>query len=263
MCDRPVASPPLAEPAASWLPILTFHSLDDEGSVLSYPPRLFEQGLAMLAARGFGTMPLHEVAARVREGAPLPARTVVLTFDDGYRSVYERAFPALRRHGMSATVFLTVGGGGAASGRGRLPPYGGRPMLDWGEIREMAHWGIEFGAHTLTHPDLRGLPAERVQEEIVGSKAIVEDALGRPARCFAYPFGRHDRRSRRVARRHFDCACSDDLGVLTAKSDLHALPRVEMYYFRGRRTLGLLTGGLLPWYLRARDVPRRPRRALR
>lgn len=244
------------------LPVLTFHTLEDGPSAISFAPAAFRRGMARLYEGGYRTMSLLEAADCLRRRVPFPRRTVVLTFDDGYATVYGEAFPTLQRYGMSATVFLTVGEPGQSETGGRLPPLGGRSMLSWPEIREMQRWAIDFGAHTLTHPDLTRLPRERIEAELRDSKAMIEDALSTPVTCFAYPGGRYDRRSREAARRHFACACSDELGLLTVGSDLYALARVEMYYFRTGRSFDLLLTGLLPWYLGARVIPRRIRRVV-
>ena len=189
-------------------------------------------------------------------------RSFVITFDDGYRSVYTEAFPILQRYGMSATVFLTVGESPHHATE-RLPSLGGSPMLSWNEIREMHHWEIAFGAHTLTHSDLTHLPAERLNAEVCGSKAIIEDALGAPVTTFAYPYGRHDQQSREIVGQHFACACTDKLGLITSASDLHALERVDAYYLRTDRLFNLMLSEFFPWYVRTRSVPRRIRRAMR
>ena len=76
----------------------------------------------------------------------------MITFDDGYRSVYEEAFPVLERYGMCATVFLTVGEDEGKEPASRLPSLNGHPMLSWSEIREMNSAAMGVGAHTLTHP---------------------------------------------------------------------------------------------------------------
>ncbi len=186
----------------------------------------------------------------------------MITFDDGYQSVYDEAFPVLQRYGTPATVFLTVGEKWAAQPGVRLPGLEGRSMLSWQEIREMQRSGITFGAHTLTHPDLTRLPAERVESEICESKAIIEDALSAPVTCFAYPFGRYDRQSCEIVRQHFASACSDTLGLVTADSDRYALERVDAYYLRTDRSFDVVLTRLFPWYIRVRSIPRRIRRAL-
>jgi peptidoglycan/xylan/chitin deacetylase (PgdA/CDA1 family) len=244
------------------LPVLTFHVLDDLGTVISVSPGVFRRGMARLHEGGYRTLSLLEVADCLRRGAPFPDHSFVITFDDGYRSVYDEAFPVLQHYGLSATVFLTVGEKAAAGPSGRLPSLNGRAMLAWREIREMQRWGIAFGAHTLTHPDLTRLPFDRVEAEVRGSQAIIEDALGAPVACFAYPYGRHDRQSREIVRQRFACACTDRLGLVTACSDPYALERVDAYYLRTEWLFGLMLTRLFPWYIRGRGIPRRLRRAV-
>jgi len=249
------------------LTILTFHTLDDDSAVISFPPALFERLIAVLRS-GYQVLPLEDAAARLRLGTALPERAVAITFDDGYRTVYDVAFPILRRHGMPATVFLTVGDPAEASWPGtsdpaRLPTLMGRPMLSWGEIREMQQGGIRFGGHTLTHPDLTKLPAELVEREMATCKAILEDALQVPAVSFAYPFGRFDVRSRDLARRHYVCAVSDRLGFAGPGSDLHALPRLDGYYLRHARLVEGMGKAWFTWYIRACCLPRNVRRGVR
>jgi peptidoglycan/xylan/chitin deacetylase (PgdA/CDA1 family) len=126
----------------------------------------------------------------------------------------------------------------------------------------MQRWGLAFGAHTLTHPDLTQLPDNRLEAEVVNSKATIEDALGTPVACFAYPYGRHNRQSRDIVRQHFTCACSDKLGLVTAASDRHALERVDAYYLRANLEFDLMLTNAFPWYIWARSIPRRMRRAV-
>ena len=244
------------------LPILTFHALEDRAAVIAVPPRVFAQGLARLHKRGYRTLSLLEAVECLRRNKPFPDRAFVITFDDGYQTVYEEAFPVLQRYGMSATVFLTVGARGTAKPADRLPVLSGRAMLSWGEIWEMRRGGIEFGAHTLTHPDLTRVPFDQVEAEVHDSKVILEDTLGAPVASFAYPYGRYDDRSRELARQHFTCACSDQLGLLTAASDPYALERVDAYYLRTDRLFNVMVTRLFPWYIRARSIPRRIRRAV-
>jgi len=136
---------------AASLPVLTFHALDDQPSVISFPTPLFRRAIARLHESGFHTLDLLEAIDCLQRGVALPQRSVVITFDDGYRSVYEEAFPVLERYGMCATVFLTVGEQTSTEPARRLPSLHGRPMLSWREIREMRSAAITFGAHTLTH----------------------------------------------------------------------------------------------------------------
>jgi peptidoglycan/xylan/chitin deacetylase (PgdA/CDA1 family) len=242
------------------LSILTFHAVEDRRSIISLSPRVFRRAIDTLRQGGVRALSLSDAVGLLRDGAPLPPRSVVITFDDGYRSVYEIAFPVLQAHDIPATVFLTTG---SAAGSGPLPSLEGRAMLSWEEIREMERHGIDFGAHTCSHPDLTRSSAERLEAEVRDSKDIVEQGIGRAIACFAYPFGRYDRRVRDVVRRHFGAACSDRLGFVNAHSDLYGLERIDTYYLRTERLVGFLGTPLFPWYVRARAVPRRVRRAMR
>ncbi len=244
------------------LPILTFHALDDLSSVISCPPQVFQRGLARLHEGGYRTLSLLEAVDCLHRGVPFPDRSLVITFDDGYQSVYDEAFPVLQQYGMSATVFLAVGERGATEPAERLPSIEGRSMLAWREIQEMHGRGITFGAHTLTHPDLTRLPSDRIEAEVSGSQAIIEDKLGAPVACFVYPYGRYDHQSRAIVRQYFACACSDRLGLITAGSDLYALERVDAYYLRTDRLFSTMLTRFFPWYIRARSIPRRIRRVV-
>jgi peptidoglycan/xylan/chitin deacetylase (PgdA/CDA1 family) len=239
-------------------PILTFHAVDARPAAISFPPRVFEHGIALLQDRGHRTLSLVELTDCIRRRASFPERSFVITFDDGYRSVYEQAFPVLQRYGMTATVFLTVG----KAKKKRLPTMEGRSMLSWHEIKEMYRAGISFGGHTMTHPDLTRLPAELLESEVVGGKKIIEDALGSKVDTFAYPFGRYDNRCRELVSRHFLCACSDRLGLLRPNTDLYAMERVDAYYLRTERLFRTMLTGVFPLYVQARSIPRLVRRAV-
>ncbi len=241
------------------LPILAFHSLDDRLAPISFSPRVFQRGIVALHETGYQALRLLEAVDCLRQGKSFPARSFVMTFDDGYQTVYEKAFPVLQRYGISATVFLTVGEKRTAMS-GRLPSLEGRSMLSWQEIQEMHRWGIDFGAHTLTHPVLTGLPGDRIKAEICGSKAIIEDVLGAPVDSFAYPYGRYDHRSREIVQDHFTCACSAKLSLVTASSDQYALERIDTSDLQTDRLFDLMVTRLFPSYVLARSTLRRIRR---
>jgi peptidoglycan/xylan/chitin deacetylase (PgdA/CDA1 family) len=240
------------------LPVLTFHSIDDRPDVLSFPPGLFERGLARLHEAGYRTLPLSEAIDYVLRARPFPARSFVITFDDGFRSVYETALPVLRRYGMCATLFMI-----AASREARPPPMLGRPMLSWSEVRELHAANVSIGAHTISHADLRRLPLALVAAEMSDSRTLIEDMIGAPVTSFAYPRGYFNERIEQLARERFSCACSDRLGLVTHASNPYALERVDAYYLRSESLFALILSRGFPWYVRARSIPRSLRRAFR
>jgi peptidoglycan/xylan/chitin deacetylase (PgdA/CDA1 family) len=247
---------------AASLSILTFHAVDEMASVIAFSPQRFRRGLRRLSEAGYRTITLLEATNCLRRKEPFPERSFVITFDDGYESVYSNALPVLRELNFSATIFLTTGIDASAEGEARLPSMEGRLMLSWREIREMQNQAIEFGAHTLTHPDLTTLSRQQIERELGDSKKRIEDALGIEVSSFAYPFGRYDDRSREIAAHYFANACSDRLGIAQVRSDRYALERVDAYYLRARQAFDLLPTKFFSGYIRLRNFPRRLRRRL-
>lgn len=245
----------------SGIPIFTFHALDDGREPFAFPPARFAELVGRLAAAGLEGRPVLELADAVAAGRP-PARRFGLTFDDGYRSLYEHALPVLAARGVPATVYV-CGLADPGGERERLRPMLGRERLSWAEMREMARHGFEFGAHTLSHPDLTRLDDAEIERQLADSKRRLEDALSLPVRSFAYPFGRYDRRCRDAARRHFAAAFSDRLALTRPGDDRWALPRVETYYLRAPAALPLAASAGLAGYLALRNLPRSLRRLAR
>ena len=245
---------------ADYMPVLTFHSIDDSRSVISFSPELFRRSMEKLRRNGYRALRLTDAAELIRQHKPFPDKSFVVTFDDGYRSVYDEAFPVLNKYSMTATVFLTVGDPHKSGPDDRLAPLGGREMLGWGEIKVMRDAGIDFGAHTLTHPDLTALGTAEIEREVCGSKEVIEGILGSRVSSFAYPYGKYDGRSLEIAGHNFACACSDELGLLTKESRLYALERVDAYYLRSAKLFDLMLTKTFPLYILLRNIPRKIRR---
>jgi peptidoglycan/xylan/chitin deacetylase (PgdA/CDA1 family) len=247
---------------ASQIPILTFHAIDRQASTVSFPPDAFARGLKMLHERGYRALSLFQIAQYLHHKLPIPERSVAITFDDGYSSVYECAFPILQQYNMPATLFLTVGQDRARANDEPFPTMNGRVMLTWRQVQEMQKYGIAIGAHTLTHPDLTRLQEKDLRTEILSSKAVIENTCGERVSAFAYPFGRYDRASHQLVSEHFACACTDRLQFADSHSDLHLLGRIDSYYFRNPAWDNLVSSNLFGWYVQMRRIPRNFRRAV-
>lgn len=243
--------------------ILMYHSLDTSGSVVSVSPKDFADQMACLARMGYKGMSLIEALERRDRDGSWPANGVVVTFDDGFANFYECAYPVLMRHKFTATVFLVSGHmGGRNDWEAPLPQLGSRPILSWRQASEMSGAGIEIGSHTKSHPDLRRLPVEKIEDEIKSSKAEIEHHTGGTVESFAYPFGNFNRETLEIVKRHYRAACTTFLQRAEAEP-FHALPRIDMYYIRSERDLKQLLDGRLDYYLKIRRLGRSVRRALR
>ena len=187
---------------------------------LTCTPERFERQMGFLHRRGYTAITAGRWLAWLESGAPLPPRPFVLTFDDGYAELVEHAFPVLRRYGFGATVYVVtarIGGTNEWDAADGVPQ---RPLLGPEQLRAWSREGIEFGAHTRTHPRLGTRAVNEVREEVEGSRAELEAAVGAPARTFAYPYGDAppDARSAAAA---YDLAFGIAEGVNTLATDPH------------------------------------------
>ena len=245
------------------VPILTYHSIDDSGSIISTAPSVFRRQMKYLKDAGYEAITLGEMATRQKKGAPLSGKIVVLTFDDGFRNFYTEAFPVLSDHNFRATVFLVTdfcGGHNDWSGNPKELPRS--ELLDWKEIRELDETGIEFGSHTKTHPDLTRLSTNDMTTEMLDSKAKISYALGRDVSTFAYPYGRSNVEVRRIALENFDASCSTNLGKVSAGHDRASLNRIDTYYLSNQRLFEMLPTAAFDNYLFFRRAMRKVRSVL-
>jgi len=171
------------------VPILMYHSISDNLFGKSHPyyqinttPEVFARQMRWLRSNGYHTLDLTQMWTAMETGDDL-SKTVVITFDDGYRDFYTDAFEAMRQCGFSAIVFL-------ATDRIKDTPVRieGVDYLTWSEVAELHAGGIRFGSHTVTHPDLRSLSPDQIEYELGYSKEIIEQKLGAPVESFSYPF---------------------------------------------------------------------------
>lgn len=234
--------------------ILTFHSIDDSGSVLSFPPRTLAM---LLEALHRARIPVCDLDTLL---APDTRHGVTLSFDDGMRSVYTHALPILRDHAAPAHLFLTTGAVGRTNRwptqPERMPAF---DMLGWDEIEKLQQAGMRFESHTHGHPDLRGLDDRGIATECGEADRIIEEKLGRRPQYFAYPYGYRSERASDYARRQYRASVTTQLRELSGNEDTAALPRLDSYYLRAPWVFRRLDAALPRAYLVLRGALRRLR----
>lgn len=231
--------------------ILTFHSIDDRGSVLSYSPRHFHMLLDSLAAR---RIPVHDMDTLLQQET---LQGVALTFDDGMKSVYQNALPAISEHGITAHLFAAT----AAVENDKpwprqpdgIPPF---EMLNWDELEQLHAAGIYIESHTHSHPDMRALSKAQMEDECGIADDAIERHLGRRPEYFAYPFGYHSGEVRDFVRQRYRGAVTTELRQLGSREDTAALPRLDTFYLQSGICIRNIDSPLLAGYLGTRNILR-------
>ena len=174
------------------IPILTYHRFGKKSkSSLSVPPQVFEQQIAYLKKNGYRVIPLSDLIAFMQFHTALPKKAVVITIDDGYRSVYDIAFPILKKYGFTATLFIYADFIGVPGS-----------SVTWEQLKEMKSNGFEVGSHTLSHCNLtkkrKGESEEsymeRINKELVLSKQLIDKKLHQDTVAIAFPYGAYNQK---------------------------------------------------------------------
>ena len=153
-------------------------------------PTKFRAILKFLKEEGYETVSIKNL---IQPEAILPKKPVILTFDDSYESLYTHAFPMMQAYGFSGTVFVITGFVGQKNVWD--VNLGGRTFrhLTWSQLDELHTAGFEIGSHTVTHPDLTRVDADRLQVELRRSREEIEDHTGESVEVISFPFGRYNR----------------------------------------------------------------------
>jgi len=206
------------------VPIVMYHSIRPNappGDRLAVSPETFEKQMRFLKENNYRVVTLGELARMLKLKKKIPARTIALTFDDGYKDNFTYAFPILKKYGLPATVFVIV-------------QEIGRPQndrLSWSQIEEMALSGlIEIGSHTIGPEPLINIKSdEELRRQISDSRKLLEAKLQRPVRTFSYPEGRfNDKIKNMVIEAGYESAVATNPGKKFSNRDIFALKRIRI-----------------------------------
>jgi len=214
--------------------ILLFHRIrDNDDSPLSTPSRVFESMICEIS-QGYNPVSLEVLVRKIRKREELEPRSVVVTFDDGYRDNFLIAAPILQKYGVPATFFISS----EYIDSERVFSWDensklDHPLMTWNEVRGLVKMGFDIGCHTANHYDLGQVNAEVATEEIFSSKKRIENEIGKNVTLFSFPFGRRacmrTEYKEIVKEAGFDCCCSAYGGKVNNSSDLYGLHRLSAY----------------------------------
>jgi peptidoglycan/xylan/chitin deacetylase (PgdA/CDA1 family) len=166
-------------PETVYVPIILYHRIDISPINSQYyvPPEKFDEEMKLLHDWGYTTITTELLIKAINEGADLPPRPILITFDDGHLNNYTIAFPIMQKYGFTGVVYIVGNYMGADQ------------YMNADQIKEMAAAGWEVGSHGISHLDLTTLDPARQRYEVVDSRTLLENALGVPILTIAYPFG--------------------------------------------------------------------------
>lgn len=215
------------------VPILMYHEVTraPQPSFMKYSvaARSFAAQMRWLAMAGHRTIDLGTLLALRRDGTPVPPKSIIITFDDGFRDAAVFAGPVMAEYGFSATFFLVAGLMGGTSAWLERERSVSLPVMSWDDARALERAGHRCESHSVTHPRLADLAPNACRAELAHSREVIEEALGHAVRHVAYPFGSESAAVRAIARDcGYDGASGVTIGLSTADDDPLALPRVPV-----------------------------------
>lgn len=224
--------------------------IKSHGALYCHLPR-FKAQMQMFKWLGYQVISLDDAVAGLAGTIMLPAKPLVLTFDDAYLDFLEQAAPVLKAHGYPATIYAVSGLVGQTSswdaGVGPDPA----PLMNATQLREVLDMGFSIGSHSSSHVRLTQQSDQRIQNELRDSKHALEDLLGRRVDHFCYPYGDHDLRCiEAAAQAGYLSGTTCQRAAATSRDDPLSLPRKAVS--RGDSLLGLW------WKLRFKDAPKHP-----
>jgi peptidoglycan/xylan/chitin deacetylase (PgdA/CDA1 family) len=166
--------------------ILCYHRINPwyENDALTVNPEEFKRQINYFISKKFEFMNLEQYVSFSRKN-----KKIVITFDDGFADNFLFAYEILHNLNLPFIIFLTVNFIGTEKLFSRYKDKERDRFLTWNEVIEMSKNGVEFGSHSLTHPDLTKLEKEEIEKEIIDSKKIIEDKTGKEVKFFCYPYG--------------------------------------------------------------------------
>ena len=180
------------------IPILVYHRFSEKcGSPLCVRRSLFDDQMRYLKENGYRVVSPDELLDFLKYKQGLPKKSVMITMDDGYRSVYKIAYPILKKYGFTATLSIYTNFVGVSN-----------MAITWDQLREMKADGFAIGSHSISHSDLtlrKDGETEtdwmaRISKELSGSKRLIDKKLRQNTYILAYPYGKYDQRSVKLAR---------------------------------------------------------------
>jgi peptidoglycan/xylan/chitin deacetylase (PgdA/CDA1 family) len=229
------------------VPVFAYHHVNEHrGDMVTVAPEVFERQMGYLERAGYRTLRAGELLSYINGDLSPDRKAVMVTFDDGWLDNYVYAFPILKKYNINAAIFMATDWIDKASENApdlnaRIPDHresfsliergeGHKVLLNWELAREMSESGlVEFYSHTKSHRKCHNLSAEELEEELGGSKAVMEERLGSPCTALCWPFGRNNDLSVKIARdKGYGLLFTTRQGTVVKGSDPYSISRIAV-----------------------------------
>ena len=230
--------------------VLMYHSIGSSGWEFSVTPEMFDKQLAYLQKNGFKFLTAEELYELLVNKHPWPQRSVLATFDDGYRDFMTEAVPVLNKYKVPAAVFVHTN---------RSPERlrNNLPLLNWMELKVLAE-DFEIGSHSHSHPDLKTLSPEELDGELEKTEQVFVQELGYKPDILSYPGGRFSMNiAENLRKREYKLAFTINPGSVRKTSKPLALPRVGLSLDTSFAEFKARVNGAGDWYEYLADLFRR------
>ena len=208
--------------------ILTYHSISEESNPIAIKPCIFRQQMELIEHSNYKVISLNEAVNSLRTCEP-KYKSLVLTFDDGYRDNYINAFPLLRDLNFPACFFIVTGAVARKSSWDRHS----LDLMNWDEIAHLSESGNDIGSHTNSHINLSGKNNyPNLLLELQESAQLIQEKLKNAFIHFAYPYGAgvYNTQVRTILTNVFSCALrANGLFGNNPATDLWGLKRVSIH----------------------------------
>ncbi|WP_454052736.1 polysaccharide deacetylase family protein [Clostridium sp. Marseille-Q7071] len=203
------------------VPVLYYHSIQKSGeNELMMDPELFRSHLQWLNNNNYTSLTMEEFYNYIKYNTPVPEKSVVITFDDGYIDNYTNAMPIINEFDFDTTIFM-------------VSDFVGNPnFLTESQLKELEKNKINIESHTANHLYLAKLPKEKQKEELQQSKDRLDNLLNEKIEYVAYPYGSYNDDTKNITREiGYKMGFSTDSGWASGDDDLFSIPRVYMSDF--------------------------------
>lgn len=179
-------------PSPKGIPILMYHKVSaDKTSRDTITASMLEQQFEFIVQKGYHAVSFRELRKSMETGQPLPARPVVLTFDDAYVNFSEHAFPLLKKYNLKATVFIPV----AYMGKTNVWDLGDDPVLSSDQVKELSRdEHVEFGIHSFLHRSYSEFDVPDMKDDLVNCFNTLDYFSIPYERVLAFPFGAYPKK---------------------------------------------------------------------